>query len=348
MTAGPSNKASGFALLGLMLLLTGGAVGAALVLSDYLQRQTEDARAFEEARLAAIAKGFVRSIEVNLKIPDNLTWVDAVAGVTDLSASMIEYVDPRTGRPANLRRILVLDPSLGRGVLPFTQPANGLLSLVNPLLSDQARVMIVSCTRTNLQLPVGPGVVDRSAFDALWNWTYDSTTRAAPPGWPAAWSGMGAALHVARIPLRSLFAPVGFKNVRFGFGKGFAQGRRIAAVRNVLARTTRYYLKGSLLKVGRREGRILQIHVVKEGAKFDLAALLRGLLNPGDDNAVEDDDDWEWDRNGDGGRGRWRWRGWIRKGLDDDADDHDWCRDERNWRFDDDKDDERDDDQNGD
>lgn len=320
MTVGAfNNRTPGFALLGLMLLLTGAAVGGVVVMSDYRQRRLEETRVLEEARIAELAEGFVLAVGVQLRIPGPSDWVGVVADATGRSPALVEYVDPSASQRSTLRRILVVDRIIGQGGLPFTQSNGGLTSGQNPFLSDRARVMIVSCSRMGLALPVQAGVLDNSVFDALWNWSYDPTTSAPPAGWPAAWSGMGAHLHVARIPLRTLFAPVGFKNITFGSGKRIRQGRFIFALRTILTRSTRYFLKGSLLKVNDSNGNSHRIHVVHESAQFDLSALLEEILD-------NNDDDWEWYRDIRDGRIRWRWRGWRRDwhGRGNDDDHWDW------------------------
>ncbi len=270
MTTGESPRTRGIVLLGLILLLTGGAVGGGVALSRHARALLRDRQLREEAMIAGIAEGFTRVVSARLMIPGPESWARAVAEVTGASPAAVGSVRPERMADPSVRRLLLVDPGLGEGMLPYAQDSAGLLDPRSRLLSDHARVLLLSSSAPGLALPFGSGTPDQAAFEAIWNWVHDPATGAPPAGWPAAWKGNGADLHVARIPLKNLFSAIHFKHALHGAGGDPVSTGNVPAKHLSMEPVTTALLKGTSLVVCRTNGTIHQVRVVRSEESFDL------------------------------------------------------------------------------
>ncbi len=267
---GSSHEARGFALLVLVLLLSGGALAGGLFLSHRDPQLAHNRWLQEEAVLASLTEGFVRAVQTGLVIPDASDCWTAIAQVTGMNQTTMEWVNPAFPADPSNRRILLIDGVIAPGVLPYVQSAAGLSVAQSSLLKPRARAMFLSTTRRDLFLPVRGGETDPAAFDAIWNWAYDAAKPSSPSGWPAAWASQGATLHVSRISLHSLFAQVHLNQLRYGVGSGSFSGGTVAATEFVKDPTIVTLLKGSLLAICQTNGIPHQVRVVRRDAMFDL------------------------------------------------------------------------------
>lgn len=271
MISGKSRDPGGYALLALVLLLTGVAVGGFVLLPGRLFHLVQDRREREDAMMQTIASGLVTSIQQSLTVPDDSSWVSGVAGVTGLNWDVVHCVYPAFSRDATTRRLLLIDPSLSIGILPYVQGQAGLVGAQTNLLSERARVMIVSSTKRGLGLPFADRAPTPNTFEVLWNWVYDPDTQAPPAGWPSTWAGNGRFLHVARLGLSDLFAEVGLTHLRYGVGTGSLSAGTLGVTNLVLASVSRTFLKGSLLAVSQTNGLLHQVRVLRKDEGFNLA-----------------------------------------------------------------------------
>lgn len=204
----------GYAGLAIIIVLAA-LTTTALLLAPNLVKSRVQARQFDETRrLEIIADQLVRSIRSQQYIPSPTNWTVTLAEFTGLSRTAIEQVYPEFPSDTSTRRVLLLDPAIGKGTLPYTQGLAGLEGAFTNLAGAGSRGLIISSTRRGWSLPVSSGLASSTAeFDAIWNWNFDPATKASPSGWPSAWKGFGEELHVARINFGNLFHTVRMNNL---------------------------------------------------------------------------------------------------------------------------------------
>src|SRR3954468_22574901 len=180
----------------------------------------------------------------------------------NMDRAEVEKTDPSFSSDANLTRVYLIDPNLGT-VLPYAESTSGLTGSQTNLTGSSARVMIIGNTKRNLTLPVSSGIAGSSAaFDNIWNWVYDSTTKSPPPGWPASWNGSGNFLHVYRVNLANYFHRVTCSNLRYGFSTN-------TMTNTVSSQTTFQFLRGTPLALADSSGTLKRLHVVNRDIGFD-------------------------------------------------------------------------------
>ncbi|MGE3312364.1 MAG: hypothetical protein AB7O66_20555 [Limisphaerales bacterium] len=295
MTTGESRRTRGIVLLGLILVLTGGAVGGGVALTRHVRSHLRERQHREEIALAQIAEGFTRFVSVRLMIPGPDEWPRAVAEATGMSAAMVlSGSGSGSGSGfASVRRCLLIDRGLGDGMLPYRQDSGGLEDPRSGLLTDTARVLLVSCSAPGLAMPFRSGLLERPAFDAIWNWIRDPATGAPPKGWPEVWRGNGGDLHVARISLNQLFAPIHLKQARYGGGGDPVSSGAVRLGHLAVEPMTTVFLKGTFLAVGGTNGSVQQVRVVRGEESFDFTP-------PSDPNADDGKDKGGKDKGGEG------------------------------------------------
>ena len=276
-TSGRSRRPRGYALLALVLLLTGVTMGGFMLLPSRVFHVRQDRWQREAATMETLSAGLVTAVRQTLTIPDGSSWATAVAGATGLNLDAVKWVYPEFRGDGTIQRILMIDPSVASGILPYVQTAGGLVGMQTNLLSDRARFMIVSSTQRGLGLPFADRAPNPNTFEVLWNWVYDPATRAAPQGWPGAWTGRGDVLHVARICLRDLFADVALTHLRYGVGAGSLSAGTLGITNLVLAPASRSFLRGSLLAISQTNGLLHQIRVIRKDEGFNLAPSNSGV-----------------------------------------------------------------------
>lgn len=227
-------------------------------------------RDVEEQRLKRIGKAFEESVQRNLVIPSQASWSAQVMAFANMDQTEVEQTDSSFASDANLTRVYLIDPNLGT-VLPYAETTSGLTGSQTNLVGASARVMILGNTKRNLALPVSSGIAGSSAvFDNIWNWMYDSTTKAPPSGWPASWNGNGNFLHVYRLNLANYFYRVTCNNLRYGFSTN-------TMTNTVSSETTFQFLRGTPLALADSSGSLKRLHVVNRDIGFDFG-VVTGLL----------------------------------------------------------------------
>ncbi|MCC6234258.1 MAG: LamG domain-containing protein, partial [Verrucomicrobiales bacterium] len=251
MTSGRCTDRQGYALL-VLLLVVGTAVGAASVLiPKRLAGIRNDRARQEETMLDRIRDGLLRSIQGELTIPDSKTWSQAVAKTTGMSKKAVESVEPKFPSDTTAQRLFLIDPGLNASLLPYSQNSDGLTGTSTNLLGAHARLMIVSTSRRGEAMPFSSESVTQDQFDTLWNWAANPATKSPPSGWPASWNHQGDAIHVARIPLKSLFAEVTMDALAYGVGSHLNPGQGIGLNKLIPGSGTYWFLKGTLLRASK-------------------------------------------------------------------------------------------------
>lgn len=223
-------------------------------------------RAAEERTLQRIEQAFIRSIERQQAIPTATNWWSSLESYGSLDPTEATQVYPSFSADANTARVLLIDPALSSGILPYAQNAAGLTGTQTNLFTDRARVMLVSNTKRSLTLPVTSGVPSSNAFHALWNWAYDPNTGAPPAGWPAAWTGNGEFLHVHRLNLANEFHRVTLRNL------SYCVGETNTPTNTVTSTTVLAFLRGTRLTLAQTSGTLKRIHIVNRDILFDFGS----------------------------------------------------------------------------
>lgn len=255
---------AGYAGLALVLILLVASLAGVTFVPYALHEKAVRDYQREEASLDQLRRGLVAAIQRSQVIPDDNSWIPAVAGTLGLNPAAIARTLPGFPDDPNPRRLLLIDPRLEPGVLPFTQSVAGAHGPAASLTGRWSRVMLVSSTGRALSLPVSGGRPTAAQFDALWNWRFDERSRQPPAGWPAVWKGQAADLHVARLHLSDLFHQVRFDNVRWALN-----GSSPSTATNP---TSRALLEGGLLEIRTLDDRHVLDHVVRRDAQFSRPA----------------------------------------------------------------------------
>jgi type II secretory pathway pseudopilin PulG len=262
-------KATGFTLLELMGVLALMAMLAA-VLAPATARRFQRARAEKESHaLATLGDGLLRVAREKQSIPGPQSWVPELALHLGWSPDEVLYVDRQNGTNT---RVLLVHP----GFTPGDAAASGALWVHN---SDSvstvtnARVLLLSSLRPDLSLPVVSGVAaSAQSFEVLWNWSLNPETRAAPTGWPASWSGQGAALRLHRINFRPEFKRVTLSNLHYpGVAPAIQWNGGLLTPLTGSATFETWCLQGTSLRLFQHEpaGGVLQLsHTVLEAVNF--------------------------------------------------------------------------------
>ena len=213
---------SGFSLIEMVGVLAVMSMLAALIVPNVIRRVAEARGTKEELNLDKLSTGLVEHVKTRQSVPGGASWVSTLAGLTGLSQTEIQRVDPND---TNSLRVFLIHPSFtpSSGFDPVsTNKVNGLVAPTNAL------VMFISSTKTTLPIPVASGKAsdttsNRAAFENIWNWTFNPVTKAAPSGWPAQWTGQGEHLRVSRINLAPWLHHVTYSNLQFPTNIPFAR-----------------------------------------------------------------------------------------------------------------------------
>lgn len=215
----------------------------------------------EERNLTQLRSALMESIRVRQAIPAGTNWAGFVTSTSGLNTNLVQQVWPDFPNDPNSRRILLLDPVLTSSILPYTQNTNGLQGLQTNLLGTNSRALLISNTKRDLALPVSSGVASSAAaFNNIWNWTYDPSTKTPPSGWPSSWNGNANHLHVQPINLANLFSPVTMSNVLYTVNN--------SSTSSIISRTERYFLRGALLAAFKKDGTALGRRVIDKPVGF--------------------------------------------------------------------------------
>ena len=240
------------------------AILGAMAFAPHLAKRLRAGTGHHEQRaIEDLARGFMRSVERQLRIPGPDDWIEPVAAVIGRSAAEVAQVFPRFTNDTTTRRRLILDPRLGPGLIPYEQSELGIVSGAAELLGPYARAVLVSSSQRGLALPWASGAISAAEFDALWNWNPAATGSSPPPGWPAAWQGNGDRLHIARINLSDAFTRVSLNNLQYSLnGVGSAWFWDLQ---------DRWFLRGTLLSLQNSLGELVRSHVVLNPVDLSLS-----------------------------------------------------------------------------
>lgn len=257
----------GFSLIEMIGVIAIMAIAAAVITPNLARRISRANGEKEDQALAVLAESLIRSVRTTQTIPGVSSWTTNIAAQTGLSANDVRYVNPSD--TANARVFLIhpsFSPTNASGADPlWTQGNTGAATVTN------AKVLILSSHKTGLALPVSSGRASSpAAFDAIWDWSFNATTKAPPSGWAGDWTDNGEYLHVQRVNLASLFQLATFNNQHhptnypyYQFGSASASSMSST---NVLSA---YYLEGSLLRLYFTNGTTLQMtHTLANGVNF--------------------------------------------------------------------------------
>lgn len=265
-TAGASRRPpAGYIGVVLLLALAGLAFVGVMLAPNLVLKTSARTWKAEEKALEDLRRSFLITVESTGYIPTATNWSSCIADYTRQDQTAIEQV--YTGFPSdtNTRRILLVDPLLTSGALPFTQDDNGLAGASLSLIGTNARVMLVSNTKRSLTLPVTNSTITSSTFNAIWNWTYNPANDSPPSGWPSAWNGNGEYLHVSRLDMANLFHTMTLKNLHYGMGN------TNLTPNSVTAQTSLDFLRGSRLVIADTTDTLKRIHIVNRDDYIDFS-----------------------------------------------------------------------------
>ena len=262
-----------YAGLALILVISGLAITGMLLLPSLTSKTTQRNNIAEEVMLAQLEEGFLNYVRIYQTIPGTGTWATAITSVTSLNATQVNYVFPAFTTDTTIQRVFVVDDYLGGDspLLPYAQSTNGLTGTQTNLLNSRARAMIVSSTKRGLALPVNTGFITQANFDAIWNWTYDPTTKACPSGWSSAWTGNGEFLHVKPLYLPNLFSTITLESAKYGIGASNL------ITTTVSSQTQYYFLNGTRMAMGQTNGTLKQSYVVTRDNSFSFPSGSNGI-----------------------------------------------------------------------
>ena len=210
-----SLKQGGYAALVYVFVVFGLVSVGILFAPNLLPKLLENKREIEEQRLTRVGRAFEESVQRTLMIPGQKNWSTQVMAFAGMDQTEVEQTDPAFAGDPNLTRVYLIDPGLSGSLLPYVESDNGLSRSQTNLVGPAARVMIVSNTKRGLILPISSGLAaSTTAFENIWNWTYDPQTKAPPAVWPREWNGNGNFLHVLRLNLANSFQHVTGRNLR--------------------------------------------------------------------------------------------------------------------------------------
>ena len=258
---------AGFSLIEMIGVIAIMAIAAAVITPNLARRISRTNGDKEDQALATLAESLIRSVRTTQTIPGANSWTTNIAAQTGLSANDVRYVNPSDTASA---RVFLFHPSFtptnASGADPiWTQGASGASSVTN------AKILILSSHKSSLTLPVSSGRASSAAvFDAIWDWSFNATTKAPPSGWTGNWSDNGEFLHVQRVNLSSLFQLATFSNAHHPTNYPYYQvGSAAAASMSTTNVLSAYYLEGSMLRLYFTNGTTLQMtHTLGNGVNF--------------------------------------------------------------------------------
>lgn len=257
-------RKGGYSTLGMALVLFGLVIVGIMLAPNLVLKINARKRDQETERLAQVREGLVTSMQRAQVVPAAAGWSAAAANALGMDQTQVEQVFPDFAADPNIRRILLIDPGIGASTLPFTQTVAGVTGPATNLLGSSSRLILVSNTKRSLIMPVTNGIPTLAAFDAIWNWVYDPSTKAPPSGWPASWNGNGQWLHVERINLASLFHRLTMTRLGYSLND--------SVLSNVTSLVNIHTLRGAMLKVHSSDGVHRLSRVITKDAVFDLSA----------------------------------------------------------------------------
>ncbi|MBL9170136.1 MAG: type II secretion system protein [Verrucomicrobiales bacterium] len=244
----------GFSMIEMIGVLAIVSILAGMVGPNLIRRVIESNAAREAKTLQTLADGLSSHVQAWQTIPGSASWVTNVSSSLGLSPTDVAYSDP--ANPAGSGRVYLIHPAFtpSNGTDPlFTSSASGSVAPTN------ARILIISCTKRGLTIPVTSGKAantagNRNRFDNIWNWSLNPFTKAPPTGWPAAWNGNGHHLHVQRINLAPHFFRLTVSNPSFPGEIPFAQfNQNPTFAFDVTNAVDAYYLRGTVVRFYRHD-----------------------------------------------------------------------------------------------
>lgn len=242
-------RSTGFSLIELLGVVSVLGILAAVIAPNLARKVSRNNGDREEKLLATLANAILEHTRANQSIPGTGTWAAAAGSIAGFSPNEAARVDPANSATA---RVYLVHPSfspssLSTGVLSdpiWTQTLAGASSIAN------ARILLISVHKAGLTLPVSSGVASSTtAFDNIWNWNFNASTRAPPDGWPSTWTGNGEYLHVRRINFAPLFCRAVFNNAMYPDEVPYiGLGTSTPTLFNTAAVGDTYFLKGTLLR----------------------------------------------------------------------------------------------------
>lgn len=257
----------GFSLIEMVGVLAIMAIMAAIITPNLARRLSRANGDKEDQTLAVLADGLIRSVRLAQSIPGTSSWTTNIAAQTGLTVNEVRYVNPTDTSNA---RVYLIHPSFTPTNSSTTDPIwtqsnSGASSVTN------AKILIISSHRTGLTLPVSSGRASSvSAFDEIWNWNFDASTKDAPASWSSTWTDNGEYLHVQRVNLAPLFQVATFSNAHSPTNYPYYQvGSASASSMSSTNVFSAYYLEGSLLRLYFTNGTTLQLtHTLRNGVNF--------------------------------------------------------------------------------
>jgi type II secretory pathway pseudopilin PulG len=238
-----------FSLIEVIGVLAVFSILAAVILPNLVRKIAEANGTREEQNLAVLSRGLTDYVRTRQEIPGGLSWVSNVATFTGLNADEVSRVNPTDSNSARVYLVYPeFTPSSGSDPVLTTSSA-GFVAPTN------ARVLFLSTTKTSLALPVSSGkasntAANRDAFDSIWNWNFDPSTKAPPSGWPAVWNQNGEHLHVRRLNLAPFFHHLTVSNTQFPTNVPFAKFNNLATVAfDATNAVDAYYLEGTVVRL---------------------------------------------------------------------------------------------------
>jgi len=235
-------------MIGVLAILS---IVAAIITPNLARRISRLNGDREDEALTVLAEGLTRHVRTYQSVPGANSWVTNVSSLTGLSLNDVRYVRPADTATA---RVYLIHPSFyptnaATSDPLYTQASSGASSVTN------ARILIVSCHKSGLTLPVSSGKASSaSVFDAIWNWNWDVSTKAPPSGWTGNWTGNGEYLHVQRINLAPLFNHVTFSNAEFPTIYPSIQVNSASLTLNTTSAVDTIYLQGTALRLFKDSG----------------------------------------------------------------------------------------------
>ena len=190
-----------------------------------------------------------------------------VSSLTGLSLNEVRYARPADTATA---RVYLIHPSFfptnaSTADPLYTQTTAGAASVTN------ARVIILSSHKGDLTLPVSSGKASSaSAFDTIWNWNFDPSTKSPPSGWAGSWTSNGEYLHVQRINLTGFFHRVTFSNAEFPTVYPSIQVGGSSLTLNSTSAVDTFFVQGTFLKAFKDTG---------AGGGLDLSQSIEAAIN---------------------------------------------------------------------
>lgn len=257
-----------FSLIEMIGVLAIIAIAAAILTPNLARRISRANGEKEDQTLAVLGDGLMRYARTYQGIPGQNSWVTNIALTTGLALNEVARVNP--GDSASTRVYLIhpsFVPTNSSGADPlWSQAWGGAASVAN------AKILIVSSHKSSLTLPVSSGRASSvAAFDAIWNWSFDPSTKAPPSGWAGSWTGNGEYLHVQRINLAPLFQRVTFSNSHYPSVYPSAQfGNASSTNLSSAAAIDAFYLQGTYLRLYKDAG---------AGGTLDLSHSIEAAMN---------------------------------------------------------------------